>query len=134
MKNLILIPILIFSLIFTSCTSDDDTSNNDIFSTIRFEVTISENRDTEIITKINNQSEVTINPVFPFTEVHPNVSLNSGTFLELTYSDETPIVIGDTFSYDLTLSILINNEVVKTEMFTNTETTTSNRSINYVIP
>lgn len=135
MKKFISLFLAVFCSISISCSSDDNSIKDVKTGNVKFEVLVSQNRDSKIVTKINSVSTSEINQLFPYSKSYSNVELKSGTVLEVIFVDNTSIVSGSTFSYNLELKIAIDNVYVKTETYTVTENSIqSSFSINYILP
>lgn len=110
-------------LFFSACSSDDDKYPKTV--NIKFEVTTSNNPEAEIKTTINNDSEFEEIESFPYSRAYTQQEVNIGTYLKLTLNDMSDCAtVGDPtdpnpINCDFTadLSILVDNEIVKTESF-----------------
>jgi len=111
MKKLKFSILFLFAITLFSCSSDDEES--DATATVRFEVTVSENRDANVSTSINsNLSNTEMSVQFPYTRTVNNVSITPGTTLGISYSDNTEIPYNSDFSYTVEMKIFINEELV----------------------
>ncbi|AXG69596.1 hypothetical protein KORDIASMS9_01821 [Kordia sp. SMS9] len=129
-----LIILSLFLCAILACSSDDDSGTTSQTGTVKFEVIVSQNRDADIITLIDSNSETTTNPAFPFTKIYSDASIATGTTLQLSFTDTTNAPNGATFSYDLELKISVDNVVVKSQTFAVDETNTTGLSITHIIP
>jgi hypothetical protein len=75
-----------------------------------------------------------MSPTFPFTKVYSDVSIVSGTTLQINFVDITNVQSGSTFSYTIELRITIGNNEVESQIFNVNKTTSTPISINYVVP
>lgn len=118
MKKLITLTFAILTL--TSCSSDDDSGNSGSQTVnIKFEVITSRNTDAIITTTINNDTQTDEVEDLPFNRTVAQQEVESGDYLKLTYLENgtyAPIPPNWT-DYTATLTIYINNNVVKTQDF-----------------
>ncbi len=111
-------------LLFTACKSDDEYPKT---VNIKFEISTSNNPEAEITTTINNNSEIEEIESFPYSRAYTQQEVTAGTYLKLTLDDRSdcatiedptdPNPNPTNCDFRADLSILIDNEVVKTGSF-----------------
>ena len=115
---------LLFSLLFSgavllccACTSDDNLAEYPKTVNVKFEMTIVGGADAIITTTINNAAETEDIDGFPYSRTYTQQTVEKGTYLKMEAEDNTPCASGVNCDYTAELSISVDNEVVKTEMF-----------------
>ena len=110
-----------------SCSSDDENPVNEYPKTvnIKFEITTSNNPEATVTTTINNDSNSEEISGFPYSQAFTQQEINIGSYLKLTLEDmsDCPVISDpqnpgtNNCDYTAELSILIDEEVIKTESF-----------------
>jgi len=125
-KTLFLIAIL--SLTLTSCSSDDNKSDENEYPkavNIKFDITTTRNSDAIINRTIDNQTETENVTSLPYSFTYAQQEVNLGTYVKLTFADNGTYIItpqGSTWTdYDAELKITVGTEVVKTQTIQITE-------------
>ncbi len=101
-----------------SCSSDDEMgSEYPKVVNVKFEVTTSSNVFGNVTTTINNESESDVTSSFPYSKAVTQLEVEQGTYLKLTFEDESLCPNGNNCDFDTELSILVDDVIVQSDMF-----------------
>lgn len=134
MQKTYLLLITFFCLIFSSCSKDDDnTSNYPRVSNIKYEVITSKNTSATITTTLNNDVESHFAGNLPFSTVYAQTDINQGTYVKLTFQ-ENSMGQGNNPNwedYTAELRIYENSNIIKTQTFDITLSNLGVKSIDF---
>lgn len=119
MKKLVLLCFLVLAF---SCSKDDDTATTDSpfpkTTTMKFEVDLTEVRDANITTTINDVEVLELSSTANFSKSYENIVVSLQTVFKLKYEDLSPVPFQP---YEATMKILDIDNVVKSQNFNVTE-------------
>jgi len=119
MKKLVLFVFFLSTLCFISCSKNDSEYPKSV--NIKYEITTTRNTTAMISRTVNNETIDETIENLPYSFTYAQESVDEGTYLKLTFLEYGDYEVGQNGStwtdYEATLSILVDEEVVKTQTF-----------------
>jgi len=119
MKKIIALCIVVLAF---SCSSDDGGTTGDSefpkTTTMNFEITLTDARDADVTTTINDEDVLELSSTANFAKAYENIVVSLQTEFKLKYMDQSPMPF---VPYEAALQIKDINNVVKFQNFNVTQ-------------